>query len=116
MGAVHFTQHAKDKFKERFPCRVEAEEKNVILALCRTYYKSAVDNGIKNDTHFMTYIYEKHGYDDYLFSIFEDVIFVVKNECLVTVLPNNSHVGKRLTKQFKKKIVNRQRRHNFYRR
>ncbi len=116
MEAVHFTQHSKDQFRERFLSRVESEENNLILALCRTYYKSSVDNGIKNDTNFMTYIYEKHGYDDYTFSIFEDVIFVVKNECLITVLPNESHVGQRLTKEFKKKQTHRTRRHNFYRR
>jgi len=111
MEAVRFSQHAKKRFRERFNEIIELYDDNLCLALCKTYYKSKIDNSIKNDTKFITYIYEKHGYDDYTFSIFDEIIFVVKSDTMVTVLPLESYAGQRLHKQFRKKQVFRERRY-----
>lgn len=119
MDKIRFSDHAKKRFRERFNETIEEYDNNLCLALCKTYYNSNINNSIKNDTMFMTYIYEKHGYDEYLFSIFDTIIFVVKNETLVTVLPTESYAGQRLSignSGFRKKQMFRQQRQNVYRR
>lgn len=95
MDKVKFSEHSKQRFAERFPLKVREHDGNRILAMCVAYYNSKVDNSIKNDTMFMTRIYEDHGYADFTISVNEDIVFIIKNETLITVLPCDSYIGKR---------------------
>ncbi len=97
MDKVNFSDHAKKRFAERFPRKVQEHDGNRVLAMCDSYYNSVVDNSIKNDTMFMTHVYENHGYEDFTFSVNEDAVFVVKNNTVTTVLPADSYIGRRVT-------------------
>jgi len=96
---VNFSEHAKKRFAERFPRKVQEHDGNRVLAMCDSYYNSTGDNSIKNDTMFMTHVYENHGYEDFTFAVNVDAVFVIKNNTVVTVLPAESYIGKRVTSQ-----------------
>jgi len=97
MDKINFSEHAKQRFADRFPRKVQEHDGNRVLAMCDSYYNSVVDNSIKNDTMFMTHVYENHGYDDFTISVNEDAVFVVKEHTVVTVLPAESYIGRRVT-------------------
>jgi hypothetical protein len=103
---VRFSNHAKERFAERFPRKVQEHDGNKVLAMCDAYYNSEIDNSIKNDTMFMTHVYENHGYDDFTISVNQDMVFIVKDAVLTTVLPAESYIGQRVASHssgFKKK-------------
>ena len=96
MNKVKFSNHAQKRFAERFPRIVSEYDGNKLLAICKTYYESTVNNSIKNDTMFMTHIYENHGYNDFVITVNEGVVFLIKESVVVTVLPSESYIGKRV--------------------
>jgi hypothetical protein len=99
MDKVKFSSHAKERFAERFPRKVREHDGNKILAMCDAYYNSKVDNSIKNDTMFMTHVHENHGYDDFTITVNDDMVFIVKNDVVTTVLPAESYIGRRTVTQ-----------------
>jgi hypothetical protein len=99
MDKVKFSFHAKKRFAERFPRKVQEHDGNKVLAMCDAYYNSEVDNSIKNDTMFMTHVYENHGYDDFTITVNKDMVFVVKEDVVTTVLPSESYIGQRVASQ-----------------
>ncbi len=96
MQRVKFSHHAQKRFLERFPRIVSENHGSKYQAICTTYYKSVINNSIKNDTMFMTHIYENHGYNDFTISATDDVVFIVKECVVVTVLPSESYIGRRV--------------------
>lgn len=96
MQTVKFSHHAQKRFIERFPRIVSENDDNGFRAICNTYYDSTINNSIKNDTMFMTHIYENHGYNDFTISVGGGVVFIVKDRVVVTVLPSESYIGKRV--------------------
>jgi len=97
INKVRFSEHAKTRFGERFPRKVQEHDGNRVLAMCDSYYNSTIDNSIKNDTMFMTHVYENHGYDDFAIMVNDDAIFIVKDNVVTTVLPAESYIGRRVT-------------------
>lgn len=97
MHKVKFSVHAVERFTERFPRIVSDNDGNNFRAIYNTYYASTINNSIKNDTMFMTHIYENHGYNDFTITVNDDVVFIVKEHVVVTVLPSESYIGKRVT-------------------
>jgi len=97
MDKINFSEHAKQRFADRFPRKVQEHDGNRVLAMCDSYYNSVVDNSIKNDTMFMTHVYENHGYDNFTISVNEDAVFVVKEHTVITVLPAESYIRRRVT-------------------
>ncbi len=97
MNKVRFSNHAVQRFRERFQHIIAEYDGNKILALARSYYASTINNSIKNDTMFMTHLYENHGYDDIQISSNNDMVFVVKEDTLVTVLPSECYIGQRMS-------------------
>lgn len=96
MQTVKFSHHAQKRFVERFPRIVSEADNNGFKAIRNTYYSSTVNNSIKNDTMFMTHIYENHGYNDFTITVGDGVVFIVKERVVVTVLPAESYIGQRV--------------------
>ena len=106
MEKVTFSRHAINRFKERFPEIVAEYEGNTPRALAKMYYNSSIDNSIKNNTKFMLFVHEKHGYDSITFSLKDNAIFVCKGETLVTVMDSHGDLYKHFvgdTSTFRKK-------------
>lgn len=106
MSKYTFTKHAKDQFKDRFPDKIIDD--NVVMSIVYELNNAKVDNTIKNNTLFMTRMYEEHGYDAVDFLTTEDAVFVCRGSSLVTVYPNDdnkfmSRTGRFTGKFFKRK-------------
>lgn len=96
-----FTNHAVDRFKERFqhhigdlPCKT---------AIAKVIYRAKESKQHINDTVFMLEQYEKYGYNDVKVLVYEDVVFICRGSTLVTVYCiNNRHKARH--KHGKKKV------------
>ncbi|ADM79882.1 hypothetical protein phiAS5_ORF0039 [Aeromonas phage phiAS5] len=89
---VNFTRHVLTRFKERFPDML-VEGQSVASAISRDFYKSKLESSIKNNTRFMTFIYERHGYNPVDFYVSDRVIYLVREgDQLVTVYDKKDSV------------------------
>jgi len=76
--------HLRKRLHERWPQLLKKEEwesvRTVNIAICKLIEKSSVQKAFLNNTRFMSYIYEEHGYDSYEFLLVPDLklIFVVR--------------------------------------
>lgn len=95
------TLHAKDRFLERYGKRLPPDMG--VYGYFKECLRNAKDEkSFLNDTEFMTYTYERHGYDNYICKIFEDIIFLIRGNTVVTVMGVDMFPVK-VNKKFKKK-------------
>ena len=81
--SVRFTNHAVDRFKERFPQLIEDSPTK---ALACHFYAAQTDNSFKNNSLFMMKLGEKYGYDAVFdFRVTDDIVFVVRERRLITL-------------------------------
>jgi len=95
MKSFSFRYHALNRFKERFPKKVDEFDGDVYKAVAVELYKrSKEDRTYLNNTPFMIYLGERYGYDrKYSFYVSDDCVFVCIEKAIVTVLDKKgSHV------------------------
>jgi len=105
---IHFTRHAIDRYRERFPaeCKNKTDgdiRRNLYVLACN----SKPDRSFINNSRYMMRLYDQYGYDlDFEFLRYENLIFVAKKEenrrVILTCYPSDNWIfGKRI--KFKKK-------------
>lgn len=106
---IEFTHHARVRYKERFPDRIENSD--VVKSLRMAIAKSVETKHYLNDSNFMIRLYETHGYErQYEFRILDEVVFVIADKKLVTVYNANNtkwelHRSKRFRQKIRSKIL-----------
>lgn len=80
---VHFSTHAIERYKERFKRIVRGRE--ALPMLEKEWESSELDSSIINNTKYITYCYEKYGYKPMQFYKNKRVVFLVRDNCVVTV-------------------------------
>lgn len=98
-----FTHHARHRFKERLPHLVK--DGDVVKSIAEQIRAAKPDNSIKNNTRFMTRLHEEHGYNPFEFLVNDDIVFVCRNEFLVTVYPKKDSKFHNPQSRFKRKTV-----------
>ena len=102
MEKIRFSKHSIDRFKERFSEKIE--DGNVCRSIARLFYHAKEDKRFLNNTKFTTYIYEKHGYDKPMsFHTNNDILFVCRDDTLVTVMFTSQSIFNDETSSYKAK-------------
>jgi hypothetical protein len=85
---LRFSSHAIERFKERFPDLIGKDE-SVNLAARRSFEGATLDKSFLNDSRRIVYMMETYGDYNYDFYIKGKVVFVVRDNTCITVIPRN---------------------------
>ena len=93
---MRYTAHAVQRFVERFPERLES---GVAPKVClhRAFQGASLERGFLNDTRRLVYMMDKYGDFNFDFYIKDDIVFVVRDDTLITVI---SRDGMGVTQMF----------------
>lgn len=82
---MDYTAHAVMRFAERFP---ELIEKGVSprVALHRAFQGATIDRGFMNNTARIVWMLEKYGDFNYDYYLKDKIVFLTKNDVVITVL------------------------------
>ena len=95
-----FTRHSIQRFSQRL--RYIVKDNDVVKSMACELYRSKPNNAVKNNTKFMTYVQEKHGYDAFDFLISDHAVFVCKQDKLITVYPKSGSMFELVSSRFTK--------------
>lgn len=101
----HFTQHARERFKDRFPGIVHAYKGNTPLAMSKEIMKAKETKAHINNTAFIVRQQEKYGWNQQLtYLVNESAVFLVgNNNILITVFPLQGSLFEGRQSRFKRK-------------
>lgn len=97
---IQFSKHAIARFRER--CGKLIDD-CAVKALAADFYKnSSINRTIRNNTRFMTYMYEKYGYEAVEFRTSKDAVYVVRDNTLITVYSMKDSMFHQSVSRFRK--------------
>ena len=95
-----FSKHAKKRFLERF-WHTLPKGADVMEYLEYAISHAREERSFLNNTAYMSYVYERHGYKGYICLCYEDMLFLVIEGNVVTIL-NVSKYPLQRNKKYKK--------------
>ncbi len=100
-----FSKHAKKRFIERFWHSLP-KGTDVMEYLEYAISHAKEERSFLNNTAYMTYVYEKHGYKGYTCLCYEDMLFLIVDNTVVTILNVSKYPLQKTTKYKKSKNGN----------
>lgn len=85
---MQYSKHAQERLAERFP---EMMEPGVAPVVCihRAFQGAKLERGFLNDTRRIVWMLEKYGDFNYNYYVKGDIVFVTRDEVVVTVINRN---------------------------
>ena len=97
----HISNHAITRILERFGDLIP-KEKHAYAFIKDCLADSVEERSFINNTEFMTYAYEKYGYEDYTVRRWGRILFLIRHKMVITVL-DTAMFPIRVNKKFKKR-------------
>ena len=85
MDGFGYTNHAVERFIERFPERLEAGVAPKV-SLHRAMQGASLERGFMNDTRRIVWMLEKYGDFNFDYYLKEDMVFVTRDGSVITVM------------------------------
>lgn len=95
MNGFMYTNHAVDRFKERFPALME-KGVHVKVTLHRLMQSATRERASSNDSRRLVYMMEKYGDWNFDYFVSGDVVFVAREDRVVTVIDRHDGGMKKL--------------------
>lgn len=95
MDAFTYTNHAVDRFKERFP-HLQVKGQSPLVTFHRVFTGAKLDRSFLNDTKRLVYMMEKYGDYDQNYYVNGDIVFVTKQRTVITVMDRHDGYMKKL--------------------
>lgn len=90
---MRYSKHAIAQFKVRFPDHVFPDQADIV-SFHNAFARATENRSFINNTQYMVYMLEKYGDCDCTFYENGDMLFIVRTECVVTVVDRTNTIGK----------------------
>ena len=81
---MYYTRHAQEQFSKRFP-QLQTD-KTVLISLHNCFQTAERSKRLKNNTAYLSYLYDRYGPYDYEFWVNGPCLFVAKDGTVITVM------------------------------
>lgn len=103
------TNHARDRFAERFPGSIKTGE-SVDICINRAISRATLERGFMNDTRRIVWMLEKYGDFNFDYYVNDEMVFVTKDGVIITIMNRNDigmqqMFGSRAQGRFRKKAA-----------
>ena len=80
-----FSKHAQERLVERFPQTLKISG-NPLIRIQQAFAGATPDRSFKNNTAYLAFLVDRYGDCDYQFFVKGQIVFMCKDETVVTVL------------------------------
>lgn len=90
---MQYTKHAMTRLQERFSHHLVPNQ-HILITINHLFNKAVETKRFFNNTKYMVYVMERYGDLNIKYFEYEDIVFVVRNDIIMTVFDSNSRINK----------------------